>query len=600
MSFKSGPTHFFYLCEAKQEYSLKRSTKNILNCLKPNLKWAILSPILVGMEVCAELAQPYLMSEIVNQGVLGQHAEIILPLGLRMLLITFIGMIGGVLSIFAAGHVAYSFGADMRQTLFGRITQFSFRRIDQLQTGSLITRITSDVHKVQSVIQSSMRLLFRSPFLFVGSVVMVLTISKQLSTVLLITLPILLISVTLVVRSAYPIFKKIQEKIDRLNTVVQESIAGIRVVKAYTQEEKEQKRFQEANDNLIEHNLQISKLIVVLGPIMSLILNIGIAFVVYIGAKLIDKGSSVNVGEIMAVTNYLTQILMSLMMAQRIILSITEAQASMGRISEVLDTECRADMTRISPKDTNAKEGKIRFENVYFRYNEPVENAKDNYVLKGISFSVDTRETIGIIGGTGSGKSSLAQLILRCYTTNQGHIYINDKEINNYNSEDLHHLVGLAMQNIQLFSGTIAENLRWGKANASVEEIKEACKKAQIDDFINSLEKGYDYEIKQGGVNLSGGQKQRISLARTLIGAPAILVLDDCLNAVDLKTEAALNKALKEMECTKIIISQRVSTIKDADRILLLEDGVIIGEGTHQQLMESNSVYQEICRSQLE
>ncbi|MBR2261984.1 MAG: ABC transporter ATP-binding protein [Paludibacteraceae bacterium] len=579
---------------------MKRSSSNILNCLRPNLKWALLSPLLVGMEVCAELSQPYLMSKTINDGVLHSQYDIILPIALQMLIITIIGMIGGVLSIFAAGHVSYNFGADMRQKLFEKVSHYSFHNIDKLQTGSLITRITSDVYKVQSVIQSSMRLLFRSPFLFVGSVVMVLSISKTLSSVLLIILPILLGAIFIIVKKAYPIFMKIQGKIDRLNTVIQESLAGIRVVKAYTQEEKEQQRFQEANDDLIESNLKVSKLIVLLGPIMSLILNIGIAMVVYLGAKMIDAGDSIRVGEIMAITNYLAQILMSLMMAQRIIMSITEAKASMTRINEVFII---SDIQEINTQSSTVicdDSSCIRFENVCFSYNETQEEQSDNYVLKNISFSIKAGETIGIVGGTGSGKSSLAQLIMRCYTPCEGSIYIKGKPINDYTSEELHQIVRLAMQNIQLFSGTIAENLRWGKPDATDEEMREACKIAQIDDFIESLDNGYNHIIQQGGVNFSGGQKQRISLARTLIGHPEVLVLDDCLNAIDLKTEVRLNRALRELDCTKIIVSQRISTIKDADRILLLENGVIIGEGSHDELLKSNTVYQEICYSQLE
>ena len=579
---------------------MKQRSSNILNCLRPNLKWALLSPLLVGMEVCAELSQPYLMSRIVNDGVLRSQYDIILPIAAQMLIITIIGMVGGVLSIFAAGHVSYSFGADMRQKLFERVSHYSFLNIDKLQTGSLITRITSDVYKVQSVIQSSMRLLFRSPFLFVGSVVMVLSISKTLSSVLLIILPILLGAIFIIVKKAYPIFMKIQGKTDRLNTVIQESLAGIRVVKAYTQEEKEQQRFREANDDLIESNLRVSKLIVLLGPIMSLILNIGIAMVVYLGAKLIDSGDPIHVGEIMAITNYLTQILMSLMMAQRIIMSITEAKASMMRINEVFAADDNQESNTQSTITSSHDDSCIRFENVCFNYNETKEEDPSNYVLKGISFSIKAGETIGIVGGTGSGKSTLAQLIMRCYKPCEGSIYLKGKPINEYASEELHQIVRLAMQNIQLFSGTIAENLRWGKPDATEDEMRNACKIAQIDDFIESLDNGYNHIIQQGGVNFSGGQKQRISLARTLIGHPEILVLDDCLNAIDLKTEVRLNRALREIDCTKIIVSQRISTIKDADRILLIENGVIIGEGSHEELLKSNTVYQEICYSQLE
>lgn len=582
------------------------SLRFILKYLKPHYKWAIGSPFWVGLEVAAELVQPFLMARIINEGILMGDYDKIYHWGGWMLAITLVGMVGGVLSIFAAGNVSYSFGADMRQALFEKFTQFSAQNLDQFQTSSLITRITSDVFRVQSVIQSSMRLLFRSPLLFLGSIIMVLSISVKLSGVLLVLLPILLFCVILIIRKAFPVFMKIQQKTDRLNTVIQESLAGVRVIKAYTQEEKEKARFKEANDDLINSNLKVSRLVVLLGPVMTFLLNIGIALSVYTGAKLMEMEHSINVGDIMATTNYLTQILLSLMMAQRIILSITEAQASLCRIQEVMNIKNEKasldekDFFLSSTQSTQSiTNGSIDFEHVWFKYNKEADDEEKNYILKDISFHLDAGKTLGIIGATGSGKSTIAQLLQRFYETDKGSIRIDGQEIQTFDKETLHKGVSLCMQKVLLFSGSLAENLSWGKPDASREEMIEACRKAQILDFVESLDKGLDYHIRQGGVNLSGGQKQRLSLARAFVAAPPILILDDCLNALDLKTEAKVKAELSLLPCTKVIISQRISTIRNADMILLMENGEILSSGTHDELMQSSEVYQEICQTQL-
>jgi ATP-binding cassette subfamily B protein len=580
-----------------------KNFREILHFLKPHWKLALVAPLLVLIEVGAELAQPKLMAEIVNNGVLGGEEGIILPVGLKMLFIILCGMVGGVLSIYAAGKVSYAFGADIREALFRKIEYFSFENIDKLQAGSLITRMTSDITRVQHVVQASMRLLFRAPFLFIGSIFMFFSISGNLTFILFVLLPILLFSVIYILRKAFPLFLVVQRKMDRLNTVIQETMAGIRVVKAYVREEGEKERFGKANDDLIDTTLKVSKTVVFLSPIMSLILNIGIVAVIWFGAKGVVSGD-MNIGDIMACTNYMAQVLMSLMMASRVIMSITQAQASMERIQEVLHTENKIKVS--TDKLPVVKEGgNIVFDHVWFRYGEQSQveenedhESSDGYVLRDISFSVKSGETLAIVGGTGSGKTTLVHLLSRFYDVTEGRILIDGEDIRNYTPEELRKKIGIVMQKTVLFSGTIEENLRWGKKDATDEELRRATSQAQIDGFIQGLKDGYDYYIEQGAVNLSGGQKQRLSIARTLLARPEIIILDDSLSAVDYRTESNIRKVLSHIPATKVIIAQRIGSIMDADKILLLEDGNRIGYGTHEELLESNQIYNEIYRSQ--
>ena len=572
----------------------------VIHYLKPHYKWAIGSPLWVGLEVVAELVQPFFMARIINEGVLSGNVGQIYHWGIWMVVVSFVGVVGGLLSIFAAGKVSYSFGADMRLALFEKITRFSAENLDKFQTNSLITRITSDVFRVQSVIQSSMRLLFRSPLLFIGAIFMVLTTSAKLSGVLLVLLPVLLFCVYAIIRRAFPVFMTIQKKTDRLNTVVQESLAGVRVIKAYTQEKKEMKRFVEANDDLIDSNLKVSKLVVLLGPVMTFVLNIGIALCVYAGARLMEMEQSVNVGDVMAVTNYLTQILMSLMMAQRIIMSITEAQASLIRLQEVMETDGPVDsVAEVNKRSGGQTDFSIEFDHVWFKYDKSAADETRNYVLKDVSFRLEEGETLGIIGATGSGKSTVAQLLQRFYEADRGTVRIGGRDILAYDKKAIHRDVSLCMQKVLLFSGTLAENLSWGRPEATEEKMMEACRKAQIYEFVQTLDEKLNYKVKQGGVNLSGGQKQRLSIARAFVAQPRVLILDDCMNALDMRTESMVKKELSKMKCTKIIISQRISTLRDADKILLMENGEVLASGTHYELMQCSTVYQEICRTQL-
>lgn len=569
-----------------------KSIRIILQFLKKHLTLTLLATLCVIIEVTAELVQPKIMSEIVNRGVIGGETDIITALGLKMLIITLVGVCAGVFSIYAAGQVSYAFGADMRTKMFSRIQKFSFSNIDRLQTGSLITRITSDVTQVQNVIQASMRLLFRAPFMFIGAIVMVFMLDLKMAYILIIILPILLFTIIYILKKTFPLFTIVQQKMDKFNTVVQELLSGIRVVKAYVREQGERERFEASNEDYIASSLKVSKLIIIMMPAMSFIMNLGVVGVLWFGEYEVADGR-LNVGDIMACTNYMTQILMSLMMAQRVIMSITQAEASMVRINEVLETECELDLQ--STGVSVPEEGDLEFNNVSFCYEG---SNKDQ--LSNISFNIKKGETLAILGSTGSGKSTLVNLIPRFYDVTEGSIKIGGKDIREIDRKSLQDSVGIVMQNTVLFSGSIADNMRMGKEDATEEEMIDALKKADIADFVLSLPDGLNHKIEQDATNISGGQRQRISIARTLISEPDILILDDSLSAVDLITESKIRKALNKLKMTKIIIAQRISSIKDANKILMIEDGKMLCYGSHDELYKTSAEYKEVYDSQVQ
>lgn len=572
--------------------------REIFKFLRPHWKLAVAAPLLVLLEVVAEVIQPELMSEIVNKAVVGGDSSVIIPIGVKMLATTIVGLFGGLLSIYAAGKVSYAFGADVRKAMFDKITQFSFENLDKMESASLITRMTNDVTRVQQVVQASMRLLFRAPFLFVGAFFMVLSMNASITGILLALLPFLIFSITTILRKSFPLFMQVQEKTDKLNAVTQENLAGIRVIKAYVREEGEKERFAEANNDLTGTSLKSRKLMMLMMPSLSMTINIGIVLVIWVGGVKVNAGE-MNIGEIMACINYLSQILFSIMMASMVITNITEAQASMTRIQEVLNTENRpTDAGGDLPLESIDE---LEFDNVFFKYEGKIQDEKtdvDRMALKGISFKLKKGETLAIIGGTGSGKTSLVNLIPRFYDATSGSVKINGNDIKMYNRNDIRQQIGTVMQKPLLFSESIEENIKWGKPDATSEEVANCCKEAQIDDFISSLEEGYKYQLGQSANNLSGGQKQRISIARTLVRKPGLIILDDSLSAVDFKTEAAIRHVLTALNSTKIIIAQRISSIKEADKILLLENGSMVGFGTHDELIQNNTIYQEIYKSQ--
>lgn len=548
----------------------------------------------MATEVVAELLQPYIMSVIVNQGVLGGDSSLIVPMGIRMVVVALLGMLGGLLSIFAAGTVSYRMGADMRSALFRKTMSLSFRDVDELRMGSLITRMTSDVQRVQGVVQASMRLLFRFPILFVGAVSMMLMIHLKLSSVLLIVLPVLIFSIVCILKHVYPQILSIQGVTDRQNTIVQEYITGMPVVKSCTNETGEFNRFKTNNDELVDRSLRAARWMLLLGPVMSLLLNIGVAVIVYYGAHLLKLGE-VNVGDIMASVNYMAQILLSLIMASHIIMSITEAKASMSRVDEVLSLPDDSP----APNEGAAREASdaIVFDHVSFSYGDG--KGKSGAVLNDLCFSMREGGTLAIVGGTGSGKSTIAYLMARFYAPSSGTIWLDGRELNGYDEALLRRKVGMVMQDSLLFSGTLRENLRWGNLSASDDDLLRACERAQIADFVRSQPEGLDYLVSQKGMNLSGGQRQRFSIARALVGDYDILILDDCLSAVDVYTDSLIRKELAKTRATKVVITQRMSTVRSADWILVLDQGKIVTQGTHDGLYASCALYREMCDKQM-
>lgn len=562
--------------------------------LKPHWRWTLLSPLFVATEVVAELLQPYIMSVIVNQGVLGGDASLIVPMGIRMVVVVLVGMLGGLLSIFAAGTVSYRMGADMRSALFRKTMRLSFRDVDDLRMGSLITRMTSDVQRVQGVVQASMRLLFRFPILFVGAVSMMLMIHLKLSAVLLVVLPVLIFLIVCILKHVYPQILSIRGVTDRQNTIVQEYITGMPVVKSCANETGEFNRFKANNDELVDRSLRVARWMLLLGPVMSLLLNISVAVIVYYGARLMRLGE-VNVGDIMASVNYMAQILLSLIMASHIIMSITEAKASMSRVDEVLSLpdEPVSSNGSVVRDDTSA----IAFDHVSFSYGDG--KGKGGAVLNDLCFSVRKGGTLAIVGGTGSGKSTIAYLMARFYASSSGTIWLDGHELNGYEEALLRRKVGMVMQDSLLFSGTLRDNLRWGNLSASDDELLRACERAQIADFVRSQPEGLDYLVSQKGMNLSGGQRQRFSIARALVGNYDILILDDCLSAVDVYTDSLIRKELAKTRATKVVITQRMSTVRSVDWILVLDQGRIMAQGTHDSLYASCDLYREMCDKQM-
>lgn len=552
-----------------------------------------LAPVFMIVEVMMDLMQPTFMSDIIDIGVANGDLAYVWSTGLKMIAVAFIGFIGGAGCSILSSFAAMKFGTNVRSAMFKKIQGFSFKELDDLKTSSLITRITNDVNQVQMTILMMQRVMIRAPLLCIGGIVMAVALSPKLSIIFIVVVPVLILFVTLIVRKAFPLMMKMQEKIDRVNTVQRENILGVKVVKAFVGHDKEKERFQIANEDLMNISMKAMRLTVLLFPIVTLIMNLSVVAVLWFGGNLAFIGE-IETGKIMAFLNYLVQILSSLMMAVMLLMIFSRAQASAKRINEVLETES-------SIKDIEHPEQlekfDVEFKNVCFRYNEQDEE----YILKDINFTAKPGETIGIIGGTGSGKSTLIQLIPRLYDTTSGEVLIGGKNVKNVSAKELRQKVGVVMQESILFSGTIRENLKWGNENASQEELIKASKDAAAYEFIEKYPDGFDKEVEQRGKNFSGGQKQRLSIARTYVHDPEILIFDDSTSAVDMSTEADILSDLKKHQNGKVvfIIAQRISAIADADKIIVLDEGKISGMGKHSELIQNNEIYRSIVASQL-
>jgi ATP-binding cassette subfamily B multidrug efflux pump len=572
-----------------------KSAKKLARFLKPYWKWVILAPALMILEVMMDLMQPKLIQQIIDVGIAQLDMTVIINTSLLMLGLAFIGAIGGFGCTVFATKTAQAFGGDLRQALFAKVQSLSFGNLDELETGQLITRLTNDVTQVQQVVGMLLRIMVRAPLMLLGSLVMAILTSPRLALLFFVLIPAVLGLLVLIIRKAVPMFTQVQKRIDDLNTVMQENLAGVRVIKAFVRGEHEIARFGNTNEQLMRQTIQVGKTIAIGMPAMMLVLNLGIAAVLWFGGIQVSSGT-IQVGEIVAFVNYLSVTLMSLVMASMLIMMTARAQASAERIQEVLDSD-----PKIQNKPESDSEfviqGRVAFENVTFSY----DSDEHDPVLKNVSFVAEPGQTVAILGSTGAGKSSLIHLIPRFYDVSDGCVKIDGVDVRDVDKETLRQNIGIALQESVLFSGTIRDNICYGRPEATDKEVMEAARAAQAHDFVSTLPEGYHTQIGQRGVNLSGGQKQRIAIARALLVRPTILILDDSTSAVDVETEIKIQDALDQImaDRTSFVIAQRISTVLNAHKILVLDDGQIAAEGTHRELLTSSPIYREIYESQL-
>ncbi|WP_308779843.1 ABC transporter ATP-binding protein [uncultured Clostridium sp.] len=557
-------------------------------------KDSILTPVFVACEVVLEVIIPVLMAKIVDNGIQNGDMKYVTILGIIMLVMAFLSLTFGALGGKTGAKASTGFAKNLRREMFYKIQDYSFSNIDKYSTAGLITRLTTDVTNVQNAYLMIIRSLARAPFMLIAAMIMSFYVNAKMALIFLFAAVFLSIALYLVISKAHPIFKRVFRKYDDLNASVQENLTGIRAVKAYVREEHEISKFHKASQNLYNKFLSAEKIIILNAPIMQFTAYAIMLFFSWFGAKLIVS-NNMTTGELMSLFTYTGNILMSLMMISMVLVMITMAKSSAERIVEVISEE--SDLKNCDNPIYEVKDGSIKFENVNFSYN----NDKENLNLENINLTINSGETIGIIGGTGSAKSTFVQLIPRLYDVTSGSIKVGGIDVRDYDIETLRNEVSMVLQKNVLFSGTIKENLRWGNKEATDEEIIKACEAAQASEFIETFKDKYDTFIEQGGTNVSGGQKQRLTIARALLKSPKILILDDSTSAVDTKTDALIRKSFKESipNVTKIIVAQRISSVEDADKIIVLNDGKIDGIGTHEELLKTNDIYREVYEGQM-
>ncbi len=587
----------------KNKKEKKKSKTRLMKFLKGLWIASVIGSLGMVLEAACQLYLPKLMGKIIDNGVTPVINETmsaadgrayVLKEAVIMILVSLIAIVGGITCMKLSSEVSQKFAARIRNAMFKKISSFSFKNIDEFSTASLTTRLTNDVTMIQNMTMMILRMLIRMPSMLIVASFFAVSINPRLASMLLFALPLIIIAVGIVMKFGFPMFKKMQKKIDALNSVVQENLIGIRVVKAFVREDHEKKKFKKANDNLSAMGEKAAGMIILAMPLMMLIFNLTMVMVIYKGGVSINAGD-MTTGDLLSFISYVMEILMSLMMIAMLLVMVARGKACADRIKEVLDAE--VDIVNNEKTLTAEKHGRVQFENVNFRYSTQTDG---DDILNGISFIAEPGQIIGIVGGTGCGKSSLVSLIPRLYDVTGGRVLIDDVDVRNYDIEELRELIGVVLQNNVLFTGTIKENIRWGKKDATDEEIIAACKAAQAHDFIMRQPDGYDTVLAQGGLNLSGGQKQRLCIARAMIKKPKILILDDSTSAVDTATEAKIRNAFyNELKDTTVfIIAQRISSVKEADEILVMDDGEIKGVGNHNELMETNEIYQEIYNTQ--
>ena len=567
--------------------------KKLFKYLKPYMLPTLLAPLFMLLEVAMDLMQPALMSRVIDVGVANADKAYIVRTCILMFVCALLGVTGGLGNMYFSTRAGYGFARDLRSDLYRRIQSFSFSDIDRFKTGSLVTRTTNDVTQIQNAFTTCIRMLVRAPFLCIGGVVMVLVLNAKLSLVVLAAIPFLTAMIMFMLKRGRPLFTSMQEKLDRVNTVMQENLSGIRVVKAFARADHEKAKFKVANDDLCDSTMRAMMMMSMAFPLINLIMNATMILMYAFGGSMVFHGE-LTPGEIMAFSNYIMQILMSLTMSSFMLMFLSRAGVSIRRVLEVLNTQ--SDIVDGPDADAAVTRGEVAFDHVSFAY-----PGQSGNVLSDITFTARAGETVAILGSTGSGKSTLISLIPRLYDASAGSVKIDGRDVRAYHLNTLRGAIGVALQESVLFTGTIEENLRWGDENASPEEIRHVAAIAQADPFVEKLADGYQTELGQRGVNLSGGQKQRLCIARALAKRPRILILDDSTSAVDLATEAEIQKGLRGAfgDMTVFIIAQRISSVMDADRILVMENGRVIDSGKHEELKKRCEVYREIVVSQL-
>lgn len=575
--------------------------KRWLKYVKPYTLYFILGPICMLVEVAGEVFMPMFLGQMINAGVDGTLTvqKSILYMSL-MILTALLMMAGGVGGAYFGAKASVNYSSDVRRDVYKKVQEFSFANIDKFSTGSLVTRLTNDITQIQNFVNTLLRMCLRAPGILIGALIMSISLRPSLSVVFAVTIPLMLITILTVVKIGFPRFARMQAKVDKLNSTVQESVTNVRVVKSFVREDYETEKFENANRDLKQTGISAMKVMILTGPFMTLFMNITTAAVVWIGAKLVMGGgaNAMPPGDLSQFISYVNQILMSLMMLTMMFMMSSRAIASAKRVAEVLDEKPDINDASATQKEATVKHGDIEFRHVTFRY---YKNSEDS-VLDNINLKIKAGSVVGIIGSTGCGKTSLVSLIPRLYDADEGEVLVDGINVKDYGLHNLREGVGMVLQKNILFSGTIEDNLRWGDQNADMNEIEAAAKSAQADGFVKSFTDGYQAELEQGGVNVSGGQKQRLCIARALLKKPKILILDDSTSAVDTATEAKIREQFRTglKDSTKIVIAQRITSVMDADQIVVMNDGRITGVGTHEELLAGNEEYREIYDSQME
>jgi len=572
----------------------RRNMASVFSFLKPYRIPAFFALLLMLIELTVELLQPYLMAKIIDEGILQEEISTVLIWGGIMIGISLLSFISGITNSFYAAHVSQSYGYDIRRKLYEKIQNFSFANLNQYPTASLITRLTNDVTQLQNTIFMGLRIMLRAPLLIVGAMIMAFIVNAKLALILILTVPFLFLFLVFVLQKGRKQFGEVQKRLDKVNSVMRENLTAMRLIKAFIRDKHESKRFNQESSKLMEKTSDALRFMETIMPVLLFVMNISILGLLWFGRAEINQGG-VKIGEVVAIINYALRITSSLSILSFILSAFSRFRASADRVSEVLIEPIDQQDNAERIEDHVSLNGKIEFRHVSFQY--PATEVK---VIEDLSFVIHPKQTVAVLGATGSGKTSLFQLIPRLYDADTGEVLIDDRNAADYNMRKLRMQIGYVPQESLLFTGSVKENILWGKTDASMEEVILAAKNAQIHETICKLPEQYDTKLGQKGVNLSGGQKQRLSIARALIRKPKILLLDDSTSALDLQTERRLLEAVKTYDCTTLIITQKVSTALNADFVLLLDDGRLLAKGTHESLLASSSLYQRIYQSQLE